>query len=34
VILLWDGRLDLIVQKGLVGLLIDMGILVALLVFG
>lgn len=32
--MLWDGRLDLIVQKGLVGLLIDMGILVALLVFG
>ena len=34
VVLLWDGRLDLIVQKGLVGLLIDMGILVALFVFG
>jgi hypothetical protein len=32
VILLWDGGLDSIVQKGLAGLLIDVGILAVLLV--
>jgi hypothetical protein len=34
VILFWDGGLDLIVQKGLIGLLIDAAILIALLVLG
>jgi hypothetical protein len=32
VIVFWDGGLDLIVQKGLVGLLIDVGIVAALFV--
>jgi hypothetical protein len=33
ILLLWDGSMQLIVQKGLIGLLIDIGILVALLIF-
>ncbi len=31
ILLLWDGSMQLIVQKGLIGLLIDLGILVALI---
>jgi hypothetical protein len=34
VVLFWDGGSDLIVQKGLIGLLINVVILVALLVLG
>jgi hypothetical protein len=33
ILLFWDGGLQMLVQKGLIGLLINVGILVALLVF-
>jgi hypothetical protein len=33
ILLLWDGGMQLIVQKGLIGFLIDLGVLVALLLF-
>ncbi|MGD2166423.1 MAG: hypothetical protein PVH50_12945 [Anaerolineae bacterium] len=34
VILFWDGHVSMIVQKGLIGLLIDVGLLIALLLVG
>jgi hypothetical protein len=33
ILLFWDGSMELLVQKGFIGLLINVGILVALLVF-
>jgi hypothetical protein len=33
ILLFWDGSMQLLVQKGLIGLLIDVGILLAFLVF-
>jgi len=34
VLLFWDGHGQMLVEKGLIGLLIDLGLLVALLIFG
>jgi hypothetical protein len=34
IILFWDGRIQMPVEKGLLGLLINLALLVALLIFG